>query len=315
MVAANSVHRWRCWFVIEWGRRRMAVATVTRTEIVEGLQIAGVELGDTLMVHSSMKSFGHVDGGPEAVIDALLDAVGAGGHVVMPTLTATYKRKGTAPDAGLAFNPKTTPSRVGLITDRFWRRPNAVRSEHPTHSVACIGPRASDWMAGHAETSTFGWDGPYGKYVHSDGESSKLVFLGVNMSCNTTWHAVEDWLALPYMATSTALVEQNGKMEEVGVTMAPLGCRGFYRANDRLHQMMVDTGRIRQGRSGDCEIAVMDARFCVGETVRLELAHPGILLCDRPNCGFCTEGRDKILSIQDQIRARAEAIRERGLCS
>lgn len=295
----------------------MSVATVSRTEIVDGLRNAGIELGDTLMVHSSMKSFGRVDGGPEEVIDALIDAVGADGHVVMPSLTATYKggKKKKGPDFGLAFNPKTTPSRVGLITDRFWRRPNAVRSEHPTHSVACIGPKAEEWMAGHADISTFGWDGPYAKYVRSDGKPSKIVFLGVNMGCNTTWHAVEDWLELPYMATSTALVERNGQKEEVEVTMAPLGCRGFYRADDRVHQMMVDTGRIQRGQAGDCDIAVMDARFCVGETVRLELAHPGILLCERPNCEFCTEGRAKILSIQDQIRARAEAIRERGLCS
>jgi aminoglycoside N3'-acetyltransferase len=292
----------------------MSVVTVDRTEILNGLQSAGIAPGDTLMVHSSMKSFGRVEGGPDAVVEALLEAVGPEGHVVMPTLTATYTGRRAA-DSGLAFDPRTTPSRVGLITDRFWRRPDAVRSEHPTHSVACVGPRAGEWMAGHADISTFGWDGPYAKYVRAEGGPSKLVFLGVNMSCNTTWHAVEDWLALPYMATGTARVEQDGMVREVEVTMAPLGCRGFYHPEDRIHRLMKRTGRIQRGRAGDCGIAVLDARFCVAETVRLELAMPGILLCERTKCEFCTEGRANILPIQDQIRARAEEIRKRGLCS
>src|SRR5262245_56502432 len=108
----------------------MSNATVTRSEIVKALQSAGIKSGDTLMVHSSLKSFGEVDGGPETVIDALLEAVGPQGHVVMPTLTATFSREA---ETGLAFNPRKTPSRVGIITDRFWRRPGAVRSAHPTH--------------------------------------------------------------------------------------------------------------------------------------------------------------------------------------
>ncbi|NCQ27312.1 MAG: aminoglycoside N(3)-acetyltransferase, partial [Armatimonadetes bacterium] len=47
------------------------MASVTTAEIVEGLRRLGVERGMKLMVHSSLRSFGHVDGGAEAVIAAL----------------------------------------------------------------------------------------------------------------------------------------------------------------------------------------------------------------------------------------------------
>src|SRR5437764_575975 len=110
----------------------MVVQSVGSAEIKAALRQAGVQRGDTLMCHSSMKSFGHVDGGPDAVIDALLDMVGPDGHVLMPTLTSTYA--GTGGELSVyAFNPKTTPSRVGKLTDTFWRRSNAVRSQHATH--------------------------------------------------------------------------------------------------------------------------------------------------------------------------------------
>lgn len=290
----------------------MSESVVTRQEITSALRSAGVASGDTLMVHSSLKSFGRVEGGPEAVIEAVLEAAGPQGHVVMPTLTSTYapEIKGVT---GLVFNPRTTPSRVGAVTDAFWRRPQAVRSAHPTHSVACIGPRAQAWMAGHDRGSTFSWDGPYGAYVNAAGGPSKLVFLGVSMVCNTTLHAVEDWLQLPYMGKSFAMVESDGAPRKVPVTSAPHGCRGFYKADDRHHQKMEATGLIRRTQAGQATLSVLDARACVAETIRQELETPGALLCLRPNCRFCTEGRAQIVPIQVEIRARAAEARRRGL--
>ena len=290
------------------------MSVVTRKEITAALGSAGVASGDTLMVHTSFKSFGSVEGGPEAVIDAVLDAVGLQGHVVMPTLTSTYVPE-VRSVSGLVFNPRTTPSRVGVITDLFWRRPQAVRSAHPTHSVACIGPRAAAWMAGHDRSTTFDWDGPYGAYVKADGGPSKLVFLGVKMVCNTTLHAVEDWLKLPYMAVSKAMVEVDGVPRQVEVSAAPHGCRGFYQAHDRHHQKMEATGLMRRARAGAADISVLDARACVAETMRQELETPGALLCVRPNCLFCTEGRSRIVPIQEEIRVRAAEVRARGLSS
>ncbi len=52
---------------------------IGKNELIEGFQQAGVNPGDTLLVHSSYKSLGGVDGGPQAVIDALLDGAHARG--------------------------------------------------------------------------------------------------------------------------------------------------------------------------------------------------------------------------------------------
>ena len=59
---------------------------VTKTNITESLKELGVKNGDVLLFHSSLKSFGFVEGGADAVIDGVLDAVLPNGTAVVPTL-------------------------------------------------------------------------------------------------------------------------------------------------------------------------------------------------------------------------------------
>jgi aminoglycoside N3'-acetyltransferase len=48
---------------------------VRKEDIKEGLMRLGLKKGDTVGVHSSLSSLGHVEGGAEAVIAALLETV------------------------------------------------------------------------------------------------------------------------------------------------------------------------------------------------------------------------------------------------
>jgi len=283
------------------------VPTVTRQDIAGVLREVGVEPGDVVMVHSSLKSFGHVEGGAEAVVDALLDAVGGEGTVIVPTLSATYVR-GTA--SGLAWNPRTTPSRVGLVTETLRRRPEARRSGHPTHSVAAIGARAEEMVSGHWPGSTFDIRGPYGKYVRA---GAKLLFLGVYPTCNTTLHAVEDWLDLPYLEEAEVLVEEpDGSVGRRTVTKAPLGHRDFYSRSGRIHRYLEEAGLVRLVRLNGTEIRMMPAREVVGLVALKEVEEPGVLLCRRPECDFCRRGLAGIMERRDAIREAAERLLDEG---
>ena len=94
--------------------------------------IASLKPGETVL-----------DLGSGAGFDCFLaaKAVGPTGTVAAPTLTATFP-EGQGP-SGKVYDYRQTPSRVGSITDIFWRRPNAFRSDHPTHSLAAIGREAA----------------------------------------------------------------------------------------------------------------------------------------------------------------------------
>jgi aminoglycoside 3-N-acetyltransferase len=283
------------------------VPTVTKKDIVGALKAAGIKKGDIIMVHSSLSAFGHVEGGAEAVVDALIEAVGKKGTVIVPTLTKTYVEGGAS---GLAFNPKTTPSRVGIITETLRQRPGSVRSLHPTHSVTALGPMAKELMEGHWPGTTFSITGPYGRYVKA---GAKLVFLGVPTTCNTTLHAVEEWLGLPYMAESQAVLEKaDGGREVVKVTQAPLDHRDFYSKTGRIHDMLEKAGVVKTVNLNGTVIKVLPAKTTVRVTCEAELEFPGVLLCERPECKFCQEGRQRILQKQGEIRRNFERLKKEG---
>ncbi|SLV58649.1 aminoglycoside acetyltransferase [Klebsiella pneumoniae] len=54
----------------------------TRKAITEAIRKLGVQTGDLLMVHASLKAIGPVEGGAETVVAALRSAVGPTGTVM-----------------------------------------------------------------------------------------------------------------------------------------------------------------------------------------------------------------------------------------
>ena len=56
---------------------------LTQVNIESGLRRLGLEEGQIVEVHSSLSSFGRVNGGPETVINALMNVVGPEGAIVM----------------------------------------------------------------------------------------------------------------------------------------------------------------------------------------------------------------------------------------
>ena len=100
------------------------------------------------------------EGGADTVVNALLEAVGSKGTLLMPSFNHR---------AAQVYNRMATPTTNGAIPDAFWRHPGAVRSEHPTHAVAALGPRAERYCASHLEAGIWEADSPIGQLVHGGG--------------------------------------------------------------------------------------------------------------------------------------------------
>jgi len=281
---------------------------VTRDEIMAALRRVGLGRGDVLFVHNSIKALGYVVGGPEAVVDALLFTVGPSGHVAVPTFTSCRVR----PDGGgNVFDAVTSRSRLGIIGETLRRRPTAHRSLHPTKSLAAIGPRAADLVAGAAAGTDFDIDGPYGRLV---AWGAWVVFLGTHIGGNSMLHVVEDWLDLPYMATCEALVRTRGEVVRVPERRAPVGHRGFYGGENRpFNQAFLATGRVRATHLNHTLIRAIPARALVRFALDAERATPGSMLCDDPACQFCTAGRAACVENRASILDRIRMVEARGL--
>lgn len=158
--------------------------------IATGLRAAGLERGDALFVHSSLKGLGFIEGGAATVIAAFQEVVGPDGLLVFPTFTINGSMQATLSDAQRVFDPTASPSTVGAITNTFWRSPGVLRSSHPTHSVAAWG-RDAHWLVKdhHTASSNFGIDTPFGRFLELNG---KVVGLGIGFGPVTFYHVVED---------------------------------------------------------------------------------------------------------------------------
>jgi aminoglycoside 3-N-acetyltransferase len=146
----------------------------TRASIASDLRSLGVTPGGALLVHTAVSRLGWVCGGPVAVAQALLDALGPDGTLVVPTHTTgnSNPARWENPPVPAAwwplirehmpgFDPQITPSQgVGALPEVVRTLPGAFRSAHPQMSFAAIGPQAERITAGHVLESGLGEGSP-----------------------------------------------------------------------------------------------------------------------------------------------------------
>jgi len=159
--------------------------SVTSEEIKSKLQSFGFGNGSKIMVHSSLSSFGKVEGGAETVIKALIELVGSEGTILMPSFNhgAPFSPSG----AGI-YDPKKTPCINGRIPDTFWRMEGVYRSLNPTHPFSAYGRDAERYTKNHHLTLTMGEDSPLGLIALEGGYQ---LNLGTKHHATTAKHVAE----------------------------------------------------------------------------------------------------------------------------
>ncbi len=253
----------------------------TQQQIADTLCALGVRPGDLLIAHSSLKSFGHVIGGATPVAQALVDAVSPGGTAFLPTFN--YGRD--------PYDPATAPSYDGAITEAFRKLPGAIRSLHPTHPLAGIGPSAAEILEGHDNMHPFGKNSPLWKLWELD---AWVALLGVDHRASSMVHVAEEFIGVPYLnRTRIARIVRNGKIEEV--TVRRPGCDFAF---NRIDPILRKRGRIFEKRVGNSRLALMRSTDVVEAAAVLLRENPAALLCDLPDDGVCDQARRLIAEAQ-----------------
>ncbi|MFK0278999.1 aminoglycoside N(3)-acetyltransferase [Streptomyces sp. NPDC090499] len=175
---------------------------VTRDTLAQQLRLLGVKSGETLLAHTSLSSLGWVNGGAVAVVQALLDALGQDGTLVVPTQTGDLSdpvvwRNPPVPEEWWEtiratmppYDPRTTPARgVGVIPETVRTWPGALRSAHPQTSFAAVGPRAAEILDGHAPDCRLGERSPLARLEKLD---ARVLMLGTGYATCTSFHLAE----------------------------------------------------------------------------------------------------------------------------
>ena len=184
----NTVRRYKRKLEFEYIK---SDGSISKKHLIKNFHSIGIKKGDLLFVHSSLRSIGFVDNGPISVIEAIMDVIGPQGTLVFPTFSINKTMENTLNNKKYIFDPDTTPSTVGKITEVFRKLNNVKRSIHPTHSVAALGPLAEEITNTHLDDGTnFGKSSPLGKIYDLNG---KIFGLGINFGPVTFYHVYEDF--------------------------------------------------------------------------------------------------------------------------
>jgi aminoglycoside 3-N-acetyltransferase len=227
----------------------------TKKDITDHIIELGIAKDDTLLIHSSMKAIGEVEGGADTVLDAFMEFLKEG-LLIFPTHTWAQMN-----NEYRIFNVATEPSCVGLLTNLFFKRHGVIRSWHPTHSVAAYGQDAFDYISGEENSDTpCPRTGCWGKLYD---RKAKILFLGCSPKKNTYLHGVEEWNQIENRLTDAyrpyQIMTPEGKMID-----RPM--RGHYnpigdisKNYDKMMPPFLHHGIAKEGRIGAAKCYLCDA--------------------------------------------------------
>lgn len=89
---------------------------VLKQNILDALSAVGMRVGQTVMAHCSLSALGYVCGGSQSVIEALLQAVGETGTIMMPT--QSWKTDDTSKVAAFSARPTVAIRRRRITSSR-----------------------------------------------------------------------------------------------------------------------------------------------------------------------------------------------------
>lgn len=179
---------------------------LTKNDILKQLS-AFETYGKPVIVHSSLKAIGEIDGGADTLLDVLIEHFTKdGGLLCVPTHTwKTCVLDLNKAESCLGALPTVAAGRVG-----------GVRSMHPTHSVTVFGGRAEEFVENEVNVdSPTSPDGCYGNILKEDGF---VLLIGVGQEKNTLIHCMEELLDVPNRLTketiTAKIIEKDGAVTE-----------------------------------------------------------------------------------------------------
>jgi aminoglycoside 3-N-acetyltransferase len=252
---------------------------VRHSELTKVFLDLGIDAGSRLIVHSSLSSFGFVEGGASGVIDALLEVIGPDGLLLMPSFNHGRPFEDGGPGH---YDPRATATTNGRIPDVFWRRQDVARTLNPTHAFAAWGPDAERYTADHHRTLTMGPDSPLGTLQRQGGYG---LLLGVGYNRNTFHHVVEMTTKAPCLGRRTEAypVRIAGRRVVLGRTWGWRGGRCPFTDQTRYGSLMEDRGLQSAARIGDGKALFFSLADCFGVVEEL-LSGGGFGF---PPCGKC----------------------------
>ena len=247
---------------------------VTKSNLVQGLRDLGLSQGSNILVHSSLSSFGYVEGGADTVIDALLELISEEGTIMMPAYTYSTR----SPDGPAYSLDLPLEKSMGIIPATFRKRAGVERSMNPCFSFLAWGKNASFVLEKQHYLS------PVEKLMNLSGQ---ILLIGVKMNRCSAIHLVEEKLA-PYIETDKAKIVEHGVEKWVTVRKG-LCSTAFIKFEDLLDKSIVCTKII-----GKAEVRLFPVSYIFQLATSTFESNPYFFVCGNPDCKSCRVKKGKL---------------------
>ena len=254
-------------------------------DVVDRLHAAGLDRVRRLLVHSSLHSIGHVEGGAKTLVDALLEVLGNEGTLMVPTFNYTLGGEDL-------FDPDVVASQCGTVTEVVCQWPGAIRSIHPNYSVATVGKDAERLTREHWKAEAVGVGSPIDRIARNDG---RILLLGVKHDSDSTMHVGEAYAPAPYRGVrfdptwplQAKVRTPSGDLVELSLEDEPGCSTGF----GVIEAPLRDKGLIQDFKIGHAKCQLIRGMDVIATTVEILKQRTDALLCANPRCYFCTQAR------------------------
>ena len=156
------------------------------------LRNLGIENGDMIYIAASFREYLDLLPRVNDLIDALVNVVGKRGTIIMPAYTRKFPMwQIYLGHDNFVFNKETTQPNTGILPSLLMRNKSALRSNHPTNSIVCIGARSREVTTVHNKLS-----GAYSIFTWLSKQNGKLLFLGTGDSLPALRHEIQSRVGL-----------------------------------------------------------------------------------------------------------------------
>jgi aminoglycoside 3-N-acetyltransferase len=226
---------------------------IDRNALLAGFKSTGLQAGDTVLVHSAFKSLGGVEGGPQTVIDVLLEILTPEGTLIMPTFNFDFNK-------GAPWDVRSTPSQMGVLTELVRTDARAKRVFHPFYSFAVIGKYA-DFLTRERYKSSYERASVFGKLRDLDG---KIMIIGLDYTHSFTFvHHVEQMEGVDYRfikGFTGEVTDENGQTTTDTFYMLVRDLdKGVITEVNPMGAVLEKRGVVKVHKIGDADVKIMKA--------------------------------------------------------
>lgn len=238
------------------------MSPLTKNNLVIKFKELGLESNDIVLVHSSFKSFGGVEGGPQTVIDSILEIIGNSGTLIVPTFNFDFCEKDPV------FDIINTPSKMGVITELVRNNPNSKRTKDPVYSFSIIGKYANELYKNDVENS-YGNNSIFAKLREFNG---KIMIVGLSYTNSMTFfHHIEEMQKVEYRFPKEfhgKFINEKREEHHCSITFRVRDInKGVRTELDRMGKILEKENIVKVKKIGKATVKLMNANTVFARTV------------------------------------------------